>query len=83
MAVVPADSLRLRLYGYISAPEVDDYLAIMSRFTDALLAEWSSQDLVDRGLDIPVETVEARCRYLADHGNLLIRPSWAAGASHP
>jgi uncharacterized protein (TIGR02677 family) len=74
MAVVPADSLRLRLYGYISAPEVDDYLAIMSRFTDALLAEWSSQDLVDRGLDIPVETVEARCRYLADHGNLLISP---------
>ncbi len=68
------DPLRLRLYGYLSAPEAGDYLAIMGCFTDALLAEWSSQDLVDRGLDIPVDVVEARCRYLADHGNLLVSP---------
>lgn len=72
--MAPADPLRLRLYGYLAAQEVDDYVAIMSWFTNSLLAEWSSQDLVDRGLDLPVETVEARCRYLADHGNLLISP---------
>lgn len=65
---------RLRLYGYLSAPEAADYLAIMGRFTGALLAEWSAQDLVDRGLGLAVETAEARCRYLVDHGNLLLSP---------
>lgn len=68
----PAD--RLRLYGYLTAPEAADYLTIMGRFTSALLAEWSAQDLVDRGLDLAVETAEARCRYLVDHGNLLLSP---------
>lgn len=39
-----ADPERLKLYRYLTAQEADDYLAIMGRFTDALLAEWSPQD---------------------------------------
>jgi uncharacterized protein (TIGR02677 family) len=46
----------------------------MSRFTAALLAEWSPQDLVEQGLDLPEETIAARCRFLADKGNLVVSP---------
>jgi uncharacterized protein (TIGR02677 family) len=69
-----ADAERLRLYGYITSPEADDYLAVMSAFTQALLVEWSAQDVADHGVDLPVEVIAARCRYLADHGNLLLSP---------
>jgi uncharacterized protein (TIGR02677 family) len=69
-----ADPERLKLYGYLAAPEADDYLAIMGAFTHALLAEWSPQDVADQGVALPVETIAARCRYLADHGNLLLSP---------
>ncbi|HET9071723.1 MAG TPA: DUF2397 family protein, partial [Acidimicrobiales bacterium] len=65
-----ADPERLRLYAYVTAPEAEDYLAIMSAFTQALLVEWSAQDVVDHGVDLPVEVVAARCRSLAEHGNL-------------
>jgi uncharacterized protein (TIGR02677 family) len=68
-----ADPYRLKLYRYLSAQEADDYLAIMGRFTDALLAEWSPQDLADH-VDLPVDTIAARCKYLADNGNLLLSP---------
>lgn len=69
-----ADPERLRLYAYVTAPEADDYLAIMSAFTQALLVEWSAQDVVDHGVDLPAEVVAARCRSLAEHGNLLLSP---------
>jgi len=69
-----ADPDRLKLYRYVTAPEADDYIAIMGRFTDALLAEWSAQDLVNEGVDLPVEVVAARCKYLADMANLLLSP---------
>jgi hypothetical protein len=65
------DPDRLKLYRYVTAPEDADYLAIMDRFTDALFAEWSAQDVIAQGVDLPVDTVVARCRYLADNGNLL------------
>ncbi len=68
-----ADPDRLKLYRYLAAQEADDYVAIMARFTDALLAEWSPQDLTDQ-VDLPVDTIAARCKYLADNGNLLLSP---------
>ena len=68
------DPDRLKLYRYVTAPEAGDYLAIMDRFTDALFAEWSAQDVIAQGVDLTVDTVVARCRYLADNGNLLLSP---------
>lgn len=69
-----ADAERLKLYRYLAAQEADDYLAIMGRFTRTVLAEWSPQDLADQGAALPVELIAARCRYLADNGNLLLSP---------
>ena len=51
-----------------------DYVAIMGRFTAALLAEWSPEDLAEQGLELPGETIAARCRFLADKGNLIVSP---------
>ena len=68
-----ADPERRRLYRYLAAQESDDYIAIMGRFTDALLAEWSPQDLAEH-VDLPVDTIAARCKYLADNGNLVLSP---------
>jgi uncharacterized protein (TIGR02677 family) len=68
-----ADPDRLRLYRYLAAQEADDYVAIMGRFTDALLAEWSPRELADH-IDLPVDTIAARCKYLAEAGNLLLSP---------
>jgi len=69
-----ANPERLRLYRYVNAQEADDYLAIMSRFTDALLVEWSAADLADQGIVLPVDVIADRCKYLADNGNLLVSP---------
>ncbi len=69
-----ADSDRLDLYRYVTAPEAEDYLAIMRRFTAALLAEWSADDLASQDLDLPPETIAARCRFLAEKGNLIVSP---------
>lgn len=65
---------RLRLYAYATAPEASSYVAIMRLFVDALLAEWSAHDLVERGLDLPAEFVDERLRYLERNGNLLASP---------
>ena len=46
----------------------------MGRFTAGLLAEWSPEDLAEQGLELPVETTAARCRFLADKGNLIVSP---------
>jgi uncharacterized protein (TIGR02677 family) len=70
----PTDSERLRLYAYATAPEATSYVALMRLFAEALLAEWSAHDLVERGLDLPVEVIEQRLRYLADNGNLVASP---------
>jgi uncharacterized protein (TIGR02677 family) len=65
---------RLRLYAYATAPEAAGYIAIMRLFAGALLAEWSAHDLAERGLDLPVEVIEQRLRFLEQHGNLLTGP---------
>jgi uncharacterized protein (TIGR02677 family) len=65
---------RLRLYSYATAPESGSYVAIMRMFAGALLADWSAQDLVERGLEVPAAVVEERLRYLEQHGNLLASP---------
>ncbi len=69
-----ADAERLRLYRYVTAPEADDYLAVMAVFTRALLVEWSAQDVADHGVELPLDVIATRCRYLADNGNLLLSP---------
>lgn len=68
------DTERLKLYRYVTAPEASDYLAIMGVFTQALLVEWSAQDVAGHGLDLPVEVIAGRCKYLAEQGNLLVSP---------
>ena len=70
----PAEVARLRLYAYATAPEAGGYVAIMRLFVGALLAEWSAHDLAERGLDLPVEVIEQRLRFLEQHGNLLASP---------
>jgi uncharacterized protein (TIGR02677 family) len=65
---------RLRLYAYASAPEATSYVVIMRLFVGALLAEWSAHDLAERGVDLPVEVIDQRLRYLEEHGNLLASP---------
>jgi len=74
MAPQPAEVDRLRLYAYATVPEAGGYLAIMRLFVGALLAEWSAHDLAERGLDLPVEVIDQRLRFLEQHGNLLASP---------
>lgn len=74
MSTPLAESERLRLYAYATAPEAASYVEIMRLFVGALLAEWSAHDLVDRGVNVPVEVVEQRLRYLEQNGNLLASP---------
>ena len=74
MASEPGEVERLRLYSYATAPEAGGYVAIMRLFVGALLAEWSAHDLADRALDLPVEVIDQRLRYLEQHGNLLASP---------
>ena len=69
-----ADAERLALYAYATAPESSAYVAIMRLFVGALLAEWSAHDLAERGLDLPVDVIDQRLRYLEQHGNLLASP---------
>lgn len=74
MELENATGERLRLYAYASAPEASSYVTVMRLFVDALLAEWSAHDLVERGVDLPAEIIEQRLRYLEQNGNLLASP---------
>jgi uncharacterized protein (TIGR02677 family) len=65
---------RLQLYAYATVPEAGSYVAIMRLFVGALLAEWSAHDVAERGVDLPVEVIDQRLRYLEQHGNLLASP---------
>jgi uncharacterized protein (TIGR02677 family) len=68
------DAERLQVYAYATAPEAADYVTIMRRLTATLLAEWSAQDLIERGLEVRPEIADSRLRYLAAHGNLIESP---------
>ena len=54
--------------------ESADYLAIMDLFSATLLTDLSATEvaaqLAERGLNLPRDTVEARCRQLVGWGNL-------------
>ena len=65
---------RLRLYAYATAPGSADYVAIMRLFTRSLLVEWSARDVAERGIELPLEAIEQRLRYLQENGNLLASP---------
>ena len=70
----PTDAARLRLYAYPTARESGDYVAIMRLFAGSLLAEWSAHDVAERGIDLPLDVLEQRLRYLESNGNLLTSP---------
>jgi uncharacterized protein (TIGR02677 family) len=63
------------LFHYLTAEESGDYLAIMDLFTATLLTDLSATEiagqLAEGGLDLPRDTVEARCRQLVTWGNLV------------
>jgi len=74
MAPERVEAERLRLYAYATAPEATSYVALMRLFVGALLAEWSAHDLVERDVDLPLDVIEGRLRYLEHNGNLLASP---------
>jgi len=74
MTSAALEAERLRLYAYATAQEASSYIAIMRLFVGALLAEWSANDLVERGIDLPAASIDQRLRYLEQNGNLLASP---------
>ncbi|MFZ5872067.1 MAG: DUF2397 domain-containing protein, partial [Actinomycetota bacterium] len=75
------ERLRLEALRYAVNEEAASYLAIMRTFTGAvsgLLSDQSAaevaQRLAERGLELDVDTVDARLSYLVEHGNLARSP---------
>jgi uncharacterized protein (TIGR02677 family) len=70
-----ADGSRHDLFRYLTADESADYLAIMDLFSATLLTDLSAEEvagqLAERGSSLSRDTAEARCRRLADWGNLV------------
>jgi uncharacterized protein (TIGR02677 family) len=73
--------LRLEALRYAVNEEAAAYLAIMRTFTGAvtgLLSDQSAAEVTQRlaalGLDLDVDTVDARLSYLVEHGNLARSP---------
>jgi uncharacterized protein (TIGR02677 family) len=66
---------RRDLFRYLTAEESADYLAIMDMFSATLLTDLSAGEvagqLAERGVNLSRDTAEARCRQLADWGNLV------------
>jgi uncharacterized protein (TIGR02677 family) len=69
------DRDRLLAYHYLAAQDCGLYIEIMRLFCASLLADLSAKDLVerlvDRGIDISLETAAERLEYLEGKGNLL------------
>lgn len=72
------DLTRLDLYRYATADDPvvrEQYIAIMRLFTATLLTDLSAAEvatqLAERGIDLPVDDVETRCRALEGWGNLV------------
>jgi uncharacterized protein (TIGR02677 family) len=77
----PIDRVRLEALRYAVNDEAASYVAIMRSFTGALSGLLSDQSaaevaarLAERGLDLDVDTVDARLSYLVEHGNLARSP---------
>ena len=76
-----ADRLRLEALRYAVNDEAASYLAVMRTFTGAisgLLSDQSAMEvqvrLAEQGLELDVDTVDARLSYLVEHGNLARSP---------
>ena len=69
------DGARRDLFRYLTAEESADYLAIMDLFSATLLTDLSAAEvaaqLAERDVSLSRDTAEARCRQLADWGNLV------------
>jgi hypothetical protein len=69
------DGARRDLFRYLTVEESADYLAIMDLFTATLLTDLSASEvagqLAERGTGLSRDTAEARCKQLADWGNLV------------
>ncbi len=67
----PVDGERRDLFRYLTADETAaDYIAIMDLFTATLLTDLSASEVAaqlgERGVPLSRDTVEARCKQLAD-----------------
>jgi uncharacterized protein (TIGR02677 family) len=71
----PVDGARRDLFRYLTVEEAADYLAIMDLFSATLLTDLSAAEVTgqlgEHGLSMTRDTAEARCRQLADWGNLV------------
>jgi uncharacterized protein (TIGR02677 family) len=83
-----ADRVRLESLRYATGPEQGDYIAIMRTFSGAisgLLSDQSAAEvaarLAEQGLDLDLDTVDARLSYLVEHGNLARSPREAEARS--
>jgi uncharacterized protein (TIGR02677 family) len=69
------DGSRRDLFRYLTAEESADYLAIMDLFAATLLTDLSASEVVgqlaERDVCMSRDTAEARCKQLADWGNLV------------
>ncbi|MDI2125099.1 TIGR02677 family protein [Yinghuangia seranimata] len=65
------DRSRLSAYAYLTAPERDDYLAVMRLFTGSLLADLAAPDVAARLPQVGPDVVVARLDQLVEWGNLL------------
>ena len=77
----PVDRARLESLRYAVNDEAAQYIAIMRLFTAGtagLLSDQSAAEVASRlaeiGLDLDVDTVDARLSYLVEHGNLARSP---------
>ncbi|MGF1646251.1 MAG: TIGR02677 family protein [Kineosporiaceae bacterium] len=81
--------LRLEALRYATTGEAAQYLAVVRVFADGtagLMSDLSAAEVADRlgadhGLDLDVDTVEERLRYLVEHGNLARSPREARARS--
>lgn len=81
-SLTPVERSRLLAFHYVAADEAGQYVTIMRTLADdvgGLLSDWSAPELAEAlaqraGLDLEVDTVEARLRYLLERGNLARSP---------
>lgn len=84
MTAAGPDTAR-RLFSYLGGEEWGQYREILDVFAGTFFAEFTPEDvterLVEKGIDLPVETVAARLESLASWGNLTVSSSVGNPAS--